>query len=92
MLRINKSEDFSQWVARVTQYEIAEFNKSVANGKPVDAALDTYSKNITAKISHAIIIEIKNSSICYYDVAESKKSYDNLYLSKTNRPGDHVED
>lgn len=92
MLRLNKSEDFSQWVARVVKHEIAEFNKLVTNGEDVETALDLYSKNITTKITHAIIIELKNSVICHHDITESKKSYNNIYLSKTKRPGDHVED
>lgn len=92
MIRLKKSEEFNQWVERVTAEEMKKFQRALSRGEDMDKLLEQYSENISKKIMHYIFLELKESAKQDYDLAKDIESYNKNYLSKTTRPNDHVSD
>lgn len=91
-IRFQTGESYEDWANRVQQYEYRLALDKIANGVPIEEALEWMSKNITAKMLHPLIIELRNTPIDEVEFSESKKQYEEYYVNRVPRAADHVDD
>ena len=91
-IRLQPGESYEAWAERVQQYEYKLALEKIAKGTSVDEALEWMSKNITAKMLHPVIAEIRNIPVDQAALAESKKHYEDTFIKRVPRASDQVGD
>jgi glutamyl-tRNA reductase len=90
-MRIQPNETLEQWADRVQKYEHGHALMRIAEGDNVELVLEEMSRRIVDKLKHPILDAIKKSNVSDIDLEQSKKSYEENYLSKMSPRADHVE-
>jgi hypothetical protein len=72
-------------------YEHGRSLQQIAEGEPIDKVLDEMSRRIMQKLLHPLYDEIRKTSNTSYDVAASRKDYEERYLKDHVPVADHVE-
>jgi glutamyl-tRNA reductase len=90
-MRIQPNETLEQWADRVQKYEHGHALMRIAEGDNVELVLEEMSRRIVDKLKHPILAALRNSNVSDIDLEQSKKSYEENYLSKMSPRADHVE-
>jgi glutamyl-tRNA reductase len=91
-MRKGENESYEDWLERIDLFERGVALQRLAKGEDRDVVLEDFSKRITNKIKHALFEVIKNSMVVKFDVEQSRKDYENNFLSKREFVADHVSD
>lgn len=89
-MRYRPEDSFEQWSEKAREEELKNANKLLAKGTPIEEVLEILSQRLTKKILHPILKSVMNAPT-NYDVKESKRRYEEIYLSKNKPVADHVE-
>jgi glutamyl-tRNA reductase len=92
VIRIKPDETFEEWVERVRKYEYGFALQQIATGEDPSKVMEDMAKRMTQKIMHPVYKAIKDSSTVSIDLEQSKKQYEENYLSKVAPAADHVLD
>ena len=92
VIRIKPDETFEEWVERVRKYEYGFALQQIAIGKDPIKVMEDMAKRMAQKIMYPVYKAIKNSSVLSIDMEESKRKYEENYLSKVAPVADHVLD
>lgn len=90
-MRKREDETYEAWCKRVEMYEHGWAMQRIAEGVEIEKVLDEMSRRIMQKILHPIYDEIRKDSITNYDVAASRKEYEEKYLKNRVPVADHVD-
>ena len=91
-MRKQPDETYEQWVERARIFELGNAHKNLKNGMSIDEVLETLANKLTQKIMHPLLTSVKEIDN-NYDVEESKRRYEEAYLSRRiSPPADHVTD
>lgn len=92
IIRIQPDETFEEWVERVRKFEYGFALQQIALGEDPTKVMEEMAKRMAQKIMHPVYKAIKDSSVITIDLEESRKQYEENYLSKVKPRADHVSD
>jgi glutamyl-tRNA reductase len=88
-MRPEFGESYSSWANRVRVFEYNRSLKALSAGQDIDTVMEAMSTRIMRKLMHPCFLSIRNSAkVDNFD--ESKKLYNEQYISRTNRSANHV--
>jgi len=90
MRLIYNNESFDEWSEKVRKFEMERAMRLISKGKNKEEVLEDYSKRITEKLLHPLYPALFKP--VGYNVEESKRKYEESYLSKRSPAADHVSD
>ena len=91
-MRIKPGESYESWAHRVEQYEHGYALQRIAQGDDIDKVLEDMSVRIVQKMTHPLIVAIRESTNTPFDAAASRKSYEEKYLKDHPPVPDHIDD
>ena len=83
-MRKTKTETLDEWSTRAVAQEQALAQAAIARGEPIEAVLEQMATRIQKKLLHPLYAVLKQD-VAVIDLVESKKSYDQVYLSHRRR-------
>lgn len=91
-LRYTFGETLEDWAARVEKFEYGLALQRIAKGDPSEIVIEDMARRISQKMVHGIMVIFKESRKIDYDVAESRRIYEEGYLKRVAPRADHVFD
>jgi glutamyl-tRNA reductase len=91
-LKYTFGESLEDWASRVEKFEYGLALQRIAKSEPLEVVMEDMARRISQKMVHAMLTNFKKSRNIDYDVAESRRLYEENYLKKIGRRADHVFD
>lgn len=87
----NKGETYQGWLDRARMYEQGLALQRIAKGEDPIIVMEDMSRRLVEKALHPVFKAIRENAAEPFDVAKSRKDYEEKYLKNRSPVADHVD-